>query len=187
MEPCNCNRCGKAFEENPHLHQHKEKHRLFNDVKNKESKEDGTIRKLCTALTKRNIIKVRKNRKETADSDCAMCKRNFATNSGLDKHLNAKHESKKCPLWDDNFASKIELVNHINCCMYVKCHKCSKYFDRCGLRSCNENRGYKKQKNTLVCNKCDAIWISIPDIRKHIIEDHGEEGFKVRGPANFQS
>ena len=73
LEPCNCNMCGKAFEENSHPHQHQEKHRLCNDVRNNEPKEDESIRKLCPALIKKNIVKVIKNRKEIADSDCVMC------------------------------------------------------------------------------------------------------------------
>ena len=80
-----------------------------------------------------------------------MCKRNFASNSGLDKHINANHESKECPLWDETFASMVELVNHI--IFWIdkneKCNKGKKYFDRYRLRSCNENGGYKEQKQTL--------------------------------------
>ena len=53
-----------------------------------------------------------KNGKEISDPDCVMCKRNFASNSGLDKHINANHESMKYPLLDETFASKVELVNH---------------------------------------------------------------------------
>ena len=102
--------------------------------------------------------------------------------------MKAKYESNECPFWDENFASKVELLNHINFDMdrNVKCHKCYKYFDIYGLGSCNENGGYTEQKKTLVCNTCDVIWISIPDLRKHIRKDHGEERSKeVRGPAIF--
>ena len=48
-----------------------------------------------------------KNGKEISDPDCVMCKRNFAYNSGLDKHINANHESMKYPLLDETFASKV--------------------------------------------------------------------------------
>ena len=124
--------------------------------------------------------------KETAGNYCVMCKRKFTTNSGLDKHMNAKHESKECPLCDEMFSNKVELVNHINFCMdrngtssvHVKCHKCNKNFNRDGLRRHNENGGCKQLKKTIVCNKCDAICTSVPDLRAHITEDHGYEKSK---------
>ena len=47
-----------------------------------------------------------KNGKEISDPDCVMCKRNFASNSGLDKHINANHESMKYPLLDETFCQQ---------------------------------------------------------------------------------
>ena len=100
--------------------------------------------------------------------------------------MHAKHKSKECPLCDESFANKVDLVNHINFCMdrngtpsiHVKCHKCNKTFSRDGLRRHNENGGCKQLNKTIVCNKCDAICTSVPDLRKHIREDHGDEKSK---------
>ena len=123
--------------------------------------------------------------KDITSSFCVTCKRNFLSDRDLDNHMNAKHQSKECPICDETYANKLELVRHINMCMdrngaagsFVKCHKCNKNFNREGLRRHNENGGCKQgpQNPTFVCNKCNAVCINILDLRKHKKEDHDEE------------
>ena len=122
--------------------------------------------------------------KNTTGPYCVTCKRGFVGERDLDRHMNDKHQSKECPLCDESFANKLELVSHINMCMernaagsFVKCNGCKKNFNRESLRKHNKNGGcgQEPQNPTLVCNKCNAVCISVTDLRKHIRSDHDEE------------
>ena len=121
---------------------------------------------------------------DTSGPYCVACKISFISDRDLDKHMNDKHQSKECPLCDETHANKLELISHINMCMernavgsFVQCDKCKKNFNREGLRRHNANGGCRHvpKKQTLVCNKCNAVCISISDLRKHTMEDHNEE------------
>ena len=82
-----------------------------------------------------------------------------------------------------SISSRSDLRKHVNICVengYIKekCTKCDKRFTRFGLRrhiqQCHGNK-----VEIITCKKCELICKSMANMKKHMKEDHDEEGREV--------
>ena len=104
----------------------------------------------------------------------------------MENHINAKHQPKKCPLCEETFTTKQDLVSHLNSCMdtneiehqLYECDKCHKKINRGDIRSHKKNGACNSEQRQIVCNKCRAICISKDDLKKHIADDHYKDTSK---------
>ena len=92
----------------------------------------------------------------------------FVNERDLENHINAKHQPKTCPLCDESFETKLDLINHINNSMdadiptvqHFKCNHCNKSFNRTKFNKHKQNSSCRPNIRNITCKKCNAICIS---------------------------
>ena len=121
--------------------------------------------------------------KESSGPTCLPCDRRFVKESDLENHINAKHQAKKCPICDECFNTKPELISHLNSCMgtddnsqqVLDCDWCHKKVNKVDIRNHKKNGSCTPDKRQIVCRQCRAICTSNDDLKKHIADDHEED------------
>ena len=103
--------------------------------------------------------------KSSSGSICIPCDRKFVHERDSENQMKAKHEVRKCPLCDQQFENKLDLVSHLNNCMdtssnsgqHLKCDQCNKSFTRAELNKHKQNSSCQKDCRNIICRKCKAI------------------------------
>ena len=104
---------------------------------------------------------------------CVTCEHTFATNNGLEKHIEDKHTGLWCDHCGALFRNKAELNKHTENCDELgmeatECKKCNKKMVRWG----SKKHKCQPQKEVIACNICERIFKTTAEVKKHVADEH---------------
>ena len=153
-----------------------------NDLKTKLEEKDDDIKHLqeqcgieeiddndeVHVVTERNLMN-----KTTSGHLCVTCNQRFASNNGLEKHIEEKHTELWCDICGKLFRNRREVNNHMDQCEQlgmeaVECEKCKKKLVRWG----SKRHKCQPHRKPISCKVCERVFKTIDEVKKHIADEH---------------
>ena len=165
-KPYKCNLCDKSFLRQQNLSQHLKTH----DRKRswRCDKCDKTFQMQYSL--DRHMLSAHRN--NTAELQCAKCRKQFTTKSEFNRHLSAHamenlHQCSEC---GESFSTNSELVNHAMIHVgegdhMLRCSYCSKPFNE--QRSLREHELTHYDERPHKCAKCDEAFVTKYKLQQH--------------------
>ena len=131
-KPYECEFCGKLFEREDSVMQHKVTHKVVDKIECEKCRTTFSLMKSY----KRHI-------KDAVWDDgspqhvCEFCDEDFCNGKQLSGHINAQHKNFPCPLCEQTFTLKYNLERHVGNRLAVTCKDCGKIF--CNKKSYTEH------------------------------------------------
>ena len=167
-----CFKCGKAFKRNDKLKNHIEEKHTNNASTRKIYKCDQ-----CERVFK-NRQKAKRHTKwhDGLTYDCSICKKKYARQDGLKKHIKTRHSNEvyRCLICDQTFKRKCKLKyhnkqqhepNHNEECPCSKCEMVSAKIDKLKIHVENNPR-----ENSHLCSVCSLSFPSSPALESHLVD-----------------
>ena len=161
-----------------------------NELKTKVNEQEDIIKHLeeqCGIDTEDEVqeVEVTESRNSMSNNSsghlCVTCDQTFASNNGLEKHIEDKHTELWCDHCGDMFSNKYKLNNHMKGCAElgmeaVECNKCKKRLVKWG----SKRHIFQAPKKLLSCNICERVFITNDQVKKHVVNEHKSKQDKTK-------